>query len=146
MFFCFCFWENHLTSFLYKKLQNVITFNTILDTISKSKEKGAAARAESLLDRMQQMYLDGCKEVRPDTFSFASVLNAYANSTEPNAAEKCEEILRHMQLLYEDGNKNVRPNTICFSTVIKAYAKSRRPDAAQVSENYKIYTTLGIRN
>ncbi len=96
----------------------MITFNTVLDAISKSNEKGAAARTENILNKMQQMYEGGLKEVQPDTFSFASVLNAYANSDEPGAAEKCEEILKHMHLLYENGNHRVRPNTVCFATVI----------------------------
>ena len=99
-------------------IQDVITFNTVLDAISKSREKGAATRAEAILNKMQSMYEEGAKEIQPDTFSFASVLNAYANSDEPGAAEKCEDILKHMQLLYENGNHRVRPNTICFATVI----------------------------
>ncbi len=90
----------------------------MLDAISKSDEKDAAARAEDILNKMQKMYEDGFDEVQPDTFSFASVLNAYANSNQPGAAEKAEEILRHMQLLYENGNNRVKPNTICFATVI----------------------------
>ena len=90
----------------------------MLDAISKSDEKGAATRAETILNKMQSMYEEGAEDVQPDTFSFASVLNAYANSDEPGAAEKSEEILKHMQLMYENGNHSVRPNTICFATVI----------------------------
>lgn len=115
--------------------QNVITFNTVLDAISKSKGKGVAARAENILNKMQQMYEQGCKDVRPDTFSFASVLNAHANSGERGAAEKAETILKHMQRLHEDGNENVKPNTICFATVIKAYSRSRYYGAPQVSHS-----------
>jgi hypothetical protein len=82
---------------------------------------------------MQQLYEEGHKDVRPDTFSFASVLNAYANSNERDAATKAEDILRHMMTLHEEGNPSVRPNTICFATVIKAFSRSRYYDNAQVN-------------
>ena len=117
--------------------QNVITFNTVLDAISKTREEGAAERAETILNKMQRMYEQGCKDVRPDTFSFASVLNAYANSGQPDAARKAEKILKHMQMLHEDGNDSVVPNTICFSTVIKAYSRSNERGSAQVS--YQVF-------
>lgn len=112
---------------------NAITFNTVLDAISKSKLPGSAARAEKILNKMQLIYEEGWNELRPDTFSFASVLNAYANSDEPDAAAKAEEILKHMHLIHQNGNNNVIPNTICFATVIKAYSRSRDNDAPQVS-------------
>jgi len=113
---------------------NTITFNSVIDALSKSKERGSSARAEEVLNKMQQLHELGHKDIRPDTFSFASVLNAFANSDAADAAKKAEDILQHMHQLHMNGNDSVRPNTVCFATVIKAYSRSRQMGSAQRAE------------
>ena len=118
---------------------NTITFNSVLNALSKSRKEGSATRAEQVLRHMQDLHKSGDVNVQPDTFSFSSVLNAHANSCEHGAGEKAERILKLMFDISEDKNDktiNVKPNTVCFSTVIKAYAKSRGdPASAQKAED-----------
>ena len=118
---------------------NTITFNSVLNALSKSRKEGSATRAEQILRHMQDLHTSGDVNVQPDAFSFSSVLNAHANSNERGAGEKAERILKFMFEISEgknDRTTNVKPNTVCFSTVIKAYSKSRGdPASAQKAED-----------
>ena len=87
------------------------TWNSVLNTLSRSRELGAGAaqRAEQLLS---QMYDDG---IKPDAFSFAAILHAYQKSTEPGAAQRADDIVRTMERLYLDGEIAYAPDVYHYT-------------------------------
>lgn len=66
---------------------NVVTYGAVIDAYAKSGERGAAARADSLLAKMIHLYqMDPIAnaELRPNTYVFNTVINAHAKSKEVN--------------------------------------------------------------
>ena len=77
------------------------SYNSVMNAFSKSLEKNAAAKAETILRKM---------EVKPDFFSFAIVINAWARSLEYGKAKKAQQLYLEMVDLYNKGNRKLRPN------------------------------------
>jgi hypothetical protein len=96
----------------------------VIDAWAKSREKGAAQRAEALLAKMDELHRQGYEGVRPNVISYNAVINAWAKSRENGAAQRAEAILNHMSKLHDVGQEGCCPNEICFNAVIDAWAKS----------------------
>ena len=118
----------------------IISLNMNLDYLGKSGQRGAAARAEELLLRIEALHDEGYYEITPDAVSYNSVMNAYArHASEANqqSAEDARRLLRRMEGMTLDdiarGGRGtlVRPNTISFNTLILALANSGQPEAAE---------------
>ena len=62
----------------------------ILCSGAKSGHKGAASRADQLLDKMEAKYLAGDMDLKPNTFTYNAVINALAKSGEAGAAARGE--------------------------------------------------------
>lgn len=134
------------------------SLNVNLDSIAKSSQKGAAARAQELLQRIEALHQDGYYAVAPDTVSYNSVLNAWALSDEPDAPDKALQFLLHevtepsiisfntvilsfakrgrareaallMQKMQDD--QGILPDTISYNSLLHAYAQSGKPEHAE---------------
>jgi pentatricopeptide repeat protein len=105
--------------------QPLQSLNINLDSLAKSNQPGAAARAQELLQRIEALHQEGYYAVAPDIVSLNSVLNAWANSDEEDAAEKALELLFGEETMLE-------PNVISFNTILLAFAK--RGAAAEAQE------------
>ena len=108
---------------------NTISYNTVLNALTKSKDRDAPLRAEALLNRMQEEYEAGNRNVRPNSISFSCLLNCWARSSQEGAAEHAEAILTRMEQLGNSGHRHVQPNAVCYSTVLNAWARSRSSDS-----------------
>jgi len=123
--------ESILANMEESGLANTISYNTVISTISKSKSRDSAERAESWLKRMTELY-DTTKndKIQPDTTSFNSVIHAYANISKnatgaPQRARRAEELIEEMERLYKSGeNDNVKPDVVSYSAVVNAYARA----------------------
>ena len=105
-----------------------------IDAWSKSGEKGAAQKAEMILQRMNDMY-DKTQNIaiRPDKISYTAVMKAWVNSREKDSAEKCASLLSKMEQIYEETNDSkVKPDTIAYASVIDAFAKAGKPHLSEV--------------
>lgn len=49
---------------------DAFTFTAVIDAWAKSGHRGAAARADQLLDKMESRYLAGDADLRPNTFTY----------------------------------------------------------------------------
>lgn len=112
---------------------DTVSFNTVIDTLAKSRIKGCERRAESLLEHMDELssahehLRERCK---PDHVSFNVVLNAWARSKETGAARRADAILRHMERRWQNGETNCRPDTTGYNTVLTAWARSNEAEAS----------------
>ena len=115
---------------------NRIHFNTMLSSLSKTKDGGY--KAMEMLDTMKQIYRDGSNEqARPDLVSYNAVLNAIAkesntsqskrNWTESDIGRRAESLLSQM----EDGKEgeHIVPDLVSFNSVLSAYMNSNTKEA-----------------
>jgi len=104
---------------------DAFTYTAVIDAWSKSGYRGAAARADQLLDKMEAKYLAGDVALRPNSFTYNAVINALAKSGEPGAAARAERVLQNMVNRHRQGvGDDCKPTTINFNTILDAWAKS----------------------
>ena len=112
---------------------SVVTYGAVIDSHAKSAEKGSAARADTLLAHMIQLYQsDPVKhaDMLPNTYVFNTVINALSKSREHDAAAKAEEMLVAMSRLHSSGIPNLKPDAFTYTAVIDSWSKSGHRGAA----------------
>jgi PPR repeat family len=119
---------------------STVSYNTVLDCLSQSKDRDSAVKAERLLEYMDEqsnrdddLWHDSC---RPDEFSFNTVLNCWARSRDPMAAQRAEAILEHMERRFLDGSASFQPDVMSYNTVLTVWARSKNHD--------KSSSTMGV--
>lgn len=120
---------------------NTFTYNAVINTLAKSCEPGAAAKAENVLKNMVNRYTTGgVDDVKPTTINFNTVLDAWAKSRGGKAAaERAEMILEWMNELYQSGCTEIICDTISYNAVIDSWARSdckEGPERAEQIFNY----------
>ena len=113
---------------------DVISFTCVLNAYAKSNESSAAANAETILHRMEDLHQKGMSDVKPNLHSYSAVLACWAQTRSEQGAARAEAILRQMLQRSDSGEVGIRPNTVCFATVIDAVVKSRSRDAPERAE------------
>ena len=113
---------------------DTICYGAVINAWAKSREKGAAQRAEEILNHMLKLHEGGRKDCCPSTQSFTTVIDAWARSRDKDAPKRAEALLEKMEMLYGQGYKDVRPDVISYGAVMNAWAKSRENGAAQRAE------------
>ena len=105
---------------------NIFSWNIVLNTLSRTREAGIAAKAESVLG-----YMIREKDILPDRFSFTAVLNTYQRNPEQGSAARADAIVRQMQKLYLAGDIKDPPDVYHFTILLTCWAKSRERIAAR---------------
>lgn len=92
----------------------VVTYGSILQCWAKSKDKGAADRAEVILREMQTSK----ENVPPNIICYNIVLNALANTARQHRDRRA--VAKSLSLLGEllEKYSRVRPNALTFRTVL----------------------------
>jgi hypothetical protein len=101
-----------------------VSFNTCLNTYAKSIRQESADRAETILQRMQELHDAGYPNVQPDTISFNCVLNAHANSHQEGAPQRAFAIFNRMIELYTQGRIVAKPNIRTINACLKTCARA----------------------
>ena len=95
------------------------TYNTLINALAKSGDGPSAARAEEILQVMEQRYAAGDKSFKPNTRSHTSVIDAWAKSGEAGAARRAEQILENLKALYDStGDTDIKPNVYTANAVM----------------------------
>ena len=106
-------------------LPNKMTYNLVIDLLSKRKDKNPTTEITRLLSRMN-----------PDTYSINSLLYGWSQRRSLDSANLCEEFLRQMQKDGQNGRLgSIKPDTVTYNTVINAWSKSNNPHSAIHSQN-----------
>lgn len=116
---------------------NQFTYNCALESLSKSSDADAAARAIAVFRRMMER-----GDMKPDTFAFNQLLVAISRAPSiPNAGEMGRRWLTYMEQSYESGVlPRARPDSLSYASVITAYARSGVKGAAFEAE--KLFDVL----
>jgi hypothetical protein len=124
---------------------DAVSCNSLINCWAKSRQNGAADRAEAILREMQNRYKAGDKDVEPNIISYASVILAWSHSRQRDSVVKAESLMNEMLSLAEAGNKNVAPDVRVYNHVLSAIAASGLPDGTQrASKIIKIMKENGI--
>lgn len=113
---------------------DIITFNTVLNTLAQSSSPMAAQVAEDtlmlLLEQSSPLSSHHINDsLQPDAITFNTVMSAWAKAGMP---ERAEQVFHKMQELYQTtGNARVKPTVHSYGTLISAWGNSGKPKKAQ---------------
>lgn len=106
---------------------NTISYTTVIDGFARSGEEGAAQRAESIFQRMEEACKNGNDDAKPNIQTLNAIMNAWAQSRGPGGPQRAEAILTSIEQAYKEDNDNIRPNVISYTTVMNAWSRSDSP-------------------
>ena len=107
---------------------DLISYNCILDSWRQDDEPGAAERAESILQTLQQNYDDGLSDIKPNGRSYSSVASAYIKTGRSDSIAQAERLL---SLAEERG---LAHDSYLYNAVLDAWAMSNNNDSAEKAE------------
>lgn len=110
---------------------NLYLYNSVLDTVARSRNEDAPIRAESLLNLMFEMKEAGHPNIEPDTFTFKCVLECYSKS---NMVDAAENLLQQMVERYDIGHVKHGPDTRLYNYLLNIFAKSNNKDSTERAE------------
>eukprot|EP00980_Cylindrotheca_fusiformis_P011892 scaffold2830_cov131-Cylindrotheca_fusiformis.AAC.13 len=113
-------------------MPDTTSFNTVIHTLAKGKERNRENRAEALLELMNELSSDGSPcgiRCRPDQVSFNTVLDCWACSQSRGSARRATAILQHMEQRYSANKSDFHPDVTSYSTVINAWSRSKEKDS-----------------
>jgi hypothetical protein len=101
---------------------NSITLTNVLNAWAKTRSPDASDRAISLLEKMEQFYIDGILAVKPNVVNYSVVLDCLAYAKQTSAAVRAESMLRQMAA---SDDPNLHPTVVSYNSVIKAWSYTR---------------------
>jgi pentatricopeptide repeat protein len=104
------------------------------------KQRGCMERAQALLYRMEELYLDKTVgisgEERMNTFGYNSVMNAHVRSGNPGSADRVQELFDRMTRLgNEHDNPEMLPDRVSYTTLMRAWVLEGKSGFAQRVED-----------
>lgn len=113
---------------------NTATFTALIDAYARSGKRGAAERAEAILDEMMLLYQAGDTSLAPTTVSWNATINAWSKSADRNAGVRAQKLLDRMNALYSSGVSFVRPDEFSYCSVIDSWSESGDRNAGHKAE------------
>jgi len=109
-----------------------VTFNTVLDVLSKTGSAKDAERGEQLLETMQKLSEEG-KNPDASNITYNACLKSWARCASKGVADAPD---RAEALLQQMTDRGVEPDRITYTTIIDCWAKAapNRPGAAERAE------------
>jgi len=98
-----------------------ISYNLVMDAYSKSRDQRAFLKVEELLTTMEEAYLEGYDNLRPDTFSYTTAINAVPPNRN-DSGKKATAILNRMENMHRDHHGD-RPTTAVYNAVMNSWVK-----------------------
>jgi len=104
---------------------NLITYTTVIQTLSRSRQRSCPKRATQMLKRLENDYKDGDESMAPDSIIYNIVLDKWAKSGEHDAAIQAKKILGRMSRLSEEmKSKKCSPDVYSYTSVMSACAQT----------------------
>ncbi len=116
---------------------NVATWTIVLSAwakLSRKNNRGAAVRANRLLERMESLHKEGRISFGPDAIVYISTMNAWAFSKTTEGPQCATDILLEMYERYLDGDNTMKPSAKNIRVVLEAWIGSEEGDAMEQAE------------
>lgn len=94
------------------------TFNIVMKALANCGERGAARKANLLLQRMEDSYAKGETSLQPNLLSYNTVLDVYSKEGDAISAERLLD-----QMLKRD-DALVKPDSYSYTSVLTAWSRS----------------------
>jgi len=105
------------------------SYTSVVNAFAK---RGAAGRAEAILNDMVYLYQQGNDNLKPTILSFNTVCNSYAKSECRNDGDRALALLHRMETLHNaQGEYYVQPDIVTYTSVLDALSKQGTKDSAQ---------------
>jgi len=114
---------------MYKQNQTFLATSSYISSITKSRKRGSAKKAEAILFDMYDQYKNGNTEVKPNTKLVTSIIDCWQKSNERDAGDRAEALLNWLIDAHKEGDKNddsMMPNEFSFASAIGAWARTRK--------------------
>lgn len=115
--------------------RNCFTYSALQNVYARAGTEDAPQKAQSVLDRMIELYQAGDIHAKPNTINYNDVLNALSRTPSRESAEMADRLLTMMELPVDRNGYDVEPDRLTYAVAILACA--RCPDeafAAQAAE------------
>ena len=92
---------------------NVVSFTAVINGFAKSRQEGAAEKADAWLHRFWDLHKEGKVSDKPNKITYNAVLTAYARSRDNKAlaGQRAQELLEELWSLYEEtGDMELKPD------------------------------------
>ena len=128
----FEFFDAHFREPQQNPCPDTIAFSTTINAWSNSSNPNAPDRADSLLQKLVQLYDSEKKKIyKPDIVTYTNVMQCWIKSKRPEAPEKVEAILRELQRMERDGDAAMKPDAACWNSVISAWGAAGNGERAE---------------
>ncbi|KAG7371769.1 PPR: pentatricopeptide repeat domain containing protein [Nitzschia inconspicua] len=123
---------------------NSRTFTSLIDAYAQTNEWSGVRNAESILNNVLDLHLEGGHDLEPNVATWTIVISAYARlcknpKTQRRHLSECGRragmLLRRMESLHESGRLSAGPDAITYVTVLNAYAFSKDRGNIEEAEN-----------
>jgi pentatricopeptide repeat protein len=118
---------------------DTFTFNIVMKALANCGEKGAARKANLLLQRMEDSFTKGDSILKPDLLSYNTVLDVFSKEGDAKSAERLLQ-----QMLAKD-DAMIEPDSHSYTSVLKAFSKSSDDKAEAVRRAEDILNDIESR-
>jgi pentatricopeptide repeat protein len=111
-----------------------ISYNSVLDQLSKIGQKWAEEKGVHLLENMWNLYHEGNNKVKPDSITYNSLINLLAKSRNPYTAKKAIYYFKDLQRQYnESGDPKLMPVRVTYNATLSAFT-ALKPNEKDIQE------------
>lgn len=115
------------------KTPDTAVYNSLMNVYSTKGDNKSVQRTEALLHYMEESYLAGNENVKPNIISYNTALKAFSYARE-DFTKNAEDLLNHLERLYRNKGAAIAPDTISYTTVISCYARSDVQWKSQIAQ------------
>lgn len=106
---------------------DLTTYTSVIRACAKNGCGSNARRAEDVLDRLEEKYRGGQKNLRPGTLVYNYAIDSWTKSNDDMAPYRAIKILERLIVMREDdGVKRAKPDACSYTSVISAAASTRK--------------------
>lgn len=99
---------------------NTVTYNSLMNILTKARLTDSAERAEALLNEMHSQYESGAQHLKPTEVSFVTCISAWAKSNNFHKVPRAQAILERMKESYRSGNMDAKPTVLAYNALLNA--------------------------
>lgn len=103
-------------------IPNERVYTSFIRALTKAKVKGLAKKATTILKKMNQLYEDGNRGMKPTRFTFNAVLNACAESAANDDADPMQAFTVAIGIFNDLRNSREGPDHVTFGNMLRCAA------------------------
>lgn len=102
---------------------NIISFNSLLDVLARSKSRDLAEECEGRLKQTNDQFKEGKSTILPDIISYRTCIDAWIRQWQKDSPQRVEALVKDMIEKYSvEARENLRPDADLFNLVLKSCA------------------------